>query len=88
MNEHTHHGILEGLVFLDCAAITLGFMFFSGKVFDSLIIEQTVRVDTTRDLYFVSIRTIQEQGDTYNIALVHSPPNFSTPLSEDDACPN
>lgn len=54
MKRRTDDFDLESLVLAHGITETSAFMFFPTKVFDRLIVEQTVGMDSARDLHLVS----------------------------------
>lgn len=88
MKRRTDNFVLQSLIFSESSSIPMSFMFLSSKILDSLIIEEAVCMNTTRDLETRNQPTNIYIGarKSHDIALIHLASDLGPPLRKYDTC--
>lgn len=88
----TDNFVLKGLVLPDSLTVTLSLVLFTIEVFDSLVVQKTVRVDSPSDLrqgVVSELHTgLKHPYHTYHVALNHLSPKSCAPSGKDDTSRN
>lgn len=78
----TDDAILERLVVVDGVGITFVLVSLATKVFDSLVVQETIGVYTSSDLHYVRKKNNLIREETHDVLVIHLSPEAGAPRSK------